>query len=104
MGPVGTYVFDEVDTGVGGKVADAIGRKLLEVGAHHQVLCITHSPQIAALGQTHLQVRKQVEEGRTHSRLVNIAQDERIEELARMLGGRTITPAAREAARALISA
>ena len=103
LGPVGTYVFDEVDTGVGGGVADAIGRKLLEVAGHHQVLCITHSPQIAALGRHHFRVQKRVEHGRTHSGLVPLHEGARVEELARMLGGRQITDAARDAARALLT-
>ncbi|MBX2796261.1 MAG: DNA repair protein RecN [Myxococcales bacterium] len=104
LGPVGTYVFDEVDSGVGGAVADAVGHKLQEVSQHHQVFCITHQPQIAALGTTHLRVEKQVEDGRTHSRLTRLTGERRIEELARMLGGRTITDAARHAARALVTA
>ena len=101
-GPVGTYVFDEVDTGVGGAVSESIGRKLLEVAQHHQVLCITHAPQIAALAHTHLRAEKLVREGRTHSQLVPLASDRRVEEVARMLGGRTVTDAARHAARALM--
>ncbi len=104
QGPVGTYVFDEVDTGVGGAVAEAIGHKLREVAAHHQVLCITHLPQIAALGDTHYRVQKRVADGRTHSELVPIGGPQRVEELARMLGGRTVSDAAREAARALLDA
>lgn len=104
QGPVGTYVFDEVDTGVGGAVAEAIGHKLKEVSTHHQVLCITHLPQIAALGDTHYRVQKRIEEGRTHSELVPIRGTARVEELARMLGGRTVSDAAREAAKALIDA
>jgi DNA repair protein RecN (Recombination protein N) len=96
-------VFDEVDSGVGGAVADAIGRKLAEVARHHQVLCITHLPQIAAYGDAHLVVRKDVEDGRTASRVRRLDGDERVEELARMLGGRKVTAAARDAARALLS-
>lgn len=102
LGPVGTYIFDEVDAGVGGAVAESIGLKLAEVAAHHQVLCITHLPQIAALGAQHLRVTKQVSGGRTRSALVPLTADDRVEELARMLGGRTVTAAAREAARALL--
>lgn len=102
LGPVGTYVFDEVDSGVGGAVAEAIGLKLREVARHHQVLCITHQPQIAALGDAHLRVEKRVRAGRTHSKMVPITDEARIEELARMLGGRTVSNAARDAARALL--
>ncbi|MEN0062612.1 MAG: DNA repair protein RecN [Myxococcota bacterium] len=104
QGPVGTYVFDEVDSGVGGGVAEAIGHKLRQVAEHHQVLCITHLPQIAALGDTHYRVQKRIEDGRTHSELVPIRGAARVEELARMLGGRTVSDAAREAARALLNA
>jgi DNA repair protein RecN (Recombination protein N) len=104
IGPVGTYVFDEVDTGVGGAVADAIGRKLAAVAEHHQVLCITHQPQIAAFGGSHLVVYKEVMEGRTASRLRRLSAQERVEELARMLGGRSVSDAARGAAEALLGA
>lgn len=103
LGPVGTYLFDEVDTGVGGAVADAIGRKLAEVARHHQVVCITHLPQIAAFGRSHVVVAKQVEQGRTASRAERLSPAARVEELARMLGGRDVTEEARSAARALLA-
>lgn len=103
-GPVGLYVFDEVDTGVGGAIADAIGRKIREVSGHHQVLCITHQPQIAAFGDAHLHVRKEVVDGRTRS-LVDVLRDGvRTEELARMLGGATVTAATLQAAADLLQA
>ncbi len=102
-GPVGLYVFDEVDTGVGGAIAEAIGRKIREVAGHHQVLCITHQPQIAAFGDTHLHVHKDVDaDGRTRSRVERLDADSRREELARMLSGATLTDAARDAASALL--
>ncbi|MEZ4236766.1 MAG: hypothetical protein R3F59_11545 [Myxococcota bacterium] len=85
-------------------MADAIGRKLVEVARHHQVLCITHQPQIAAFADQHLVVAKLVAEGRTSSRLRRLGADDRVEELARMLGGRKITDAARGAAASLIRA
>ncbi|MFK7929688.1 MAG: DNA repair protein RecN [Myxococcota bacterium] len=103
-GPVALYVFDEVDTGVGGAVAEAIGRKIREVAAHHQVLCITHQPQIAAFGDTHLYVSKDVQkDGRTRSRIDALNDADRQEELARMLSGATLTDAARDAAAALLT-
>jgi DNA repair protein RecN (Recombination protein N) len=102
LGPVGTYVFDEVDTGVGGAVADTIGRKLAEVGRHHQVLCITHHPQIAAWGTHHFHVQKEVQGGRTLSAIRPLAGRERIEELARMMGGATVTASTRKAASELL--
>lgn len=102
LGPVGTYVFDEVDTGVGGAVAEAIGRKLHEVARHHQVLCITHQAVIAAWADRHLQVHKAVSGGRTRTAVRVLDPDERREELARMLGGREITAGVRQAAADLL--
>jgi len=103
LGPSGLYVFDEVDTGVGGAVAEAIGRKIREVGTHHQVLCITHQPQIAAFGHRHLHVHKEVVDGRTLSRVRALSDRDRVEELARMLGGAVLTPATRDAAADLLA-
>ena len=100
----GTYVFDEVDTGVGGAVAQTIGRKLADVARHQQVVCITHLPQVAAFGDRHLHVRKEVRDGRTRTRVERLEGATRIEELARMLGGATVTDAARAAAADLVRA
>lgn len=84
---VATYVFDEVDAGVGGRVAEAIGRRL-QVAAHgHQVLCVTHLPQIAAFASSHLRVDKSTRAGRTTTRVTALSETERAAELARMLGG-----------------
>ncbi len=103
LGPVGLYVFDEVDTGVGGAVAEVIGRKLWQVAQPGQALCITHLPQVAAWGDRHLRVEKQVREGRTHSGVVRLPDGEaRVEELARMLGGVVVTAGARQAAADLL--
>lgn len=101
VGPVGTYVFDEVDSGVGGAVAEAIGRKLYEVSRHHQVLCITHLPQIAAWADQHLHVRKEAVGDRTYSSVRALDETATVEELARMLGGLRVSDAARAAAREL---
>lgn len=103
IGPVGMYVFDEVDTGVGGAVAEGIGRKLRDVAAFHQVVCITHLPQIAAWGSHHFHVRKEVAEGRTRSSVRELSPEARVEELARMLGGVRVGEAARAAARELLA-
>lgn len=96
------YVFDEVDTGVGGAVAEAIGEKLFEISRHHQVICITHQPQIAAWADQHWCVQKHVQGERTHTRVVPLDGDGRRAELARMLGGREVSEAAHDAADALL--
>ncbi len=84
---VETVIFDEVDAGIGGEAAEAVARKIQELSAHHQVFCITHLPQIAARGTLHFQVSKEVVDGRTVSRVVPLARQERVLELARMLAG-----------------
>lgn len=99
---VATYVFDEVDAGVGGAVAEAIGQRLRRAASNHQVLCITHLPQIAAFADAHFRVHKQVLDGRTVTRVERLDDAARVEELARMLGGKRVTDSAREHARALI--
>lgn len=95
-------IFDEIDRGVGGATADAVGRRLAKLADGAQVLVVTHSPQVAALGNHHFRVAKSVTKGMTTSRVVALSADERVEELARMLAGEEITPAAKEAARALL--
>lgn len=98
LGPAGMYVFDEVDSGVGGAVAEVIGRKIHEVSEHRQVLCITHLAQIAVFAQTHLKVQKTSVNERTVSTVTRLNQDEQEEEIARMLGGLKITAKTRAAA------
>jgi DNA repair protein RecN (Recombination protein N) len=102
LGPGGLYVFDEVDSGVGGAVAEVIGQKIREVSKHHQVLCITHLPQIAVYADTHYRVQKRVDKGRTHSEIVRLSKEDQLEEVARMLGGIEITRETRAAAREMI--
>ena len=97
-----TMIFDEIDRGVGGATADAVGRRLKSLSDRAQVLVVTHSPQVAAKGAHHWQVSKRVENGATLSSVVTLSEDERVEEIARMLAGDTVTQAAREAARALL--
>ncbi len=97
-----TLVFDEVDAGIGGRVAEVVGRKLKSISARRQVLCVTHLPQIAGFADQHLAVRKRVERGRTVTFVEALSEDGRIEELARMLGGETITGVAREHAREML--
>jgi DNA repair protein RecN (Recombination protein N) len=81
---VPTLIFDEVDSGIGGAVAEVVGNLLRELGERHQVLCVTHLPQVAARGQHHFQVIKQQTEGATESSITKLDEHSRIEEVARM--------------------
>ena len=98
-----TLIFDEIDRGVGGATADAVGRRLAHLSQDAQVLVVTHSPQVAALGAHHWRVEKRVENDITLSTVVALTREARVEEIARMLAGDTITQAARDAARALLA-
>jgi DNA repair protein RecN (Recombination protein N) len=98
-----TLVFDEVDAGIGGRVAEVVGRKLRAVAAHQQVVCVTHLPQIAALADHHLVVRKRVEGGRTITAVETLSSSDRVEEIARMLGGEVVTDTARRHAREMLN-
>ena len=97
-----TMIFDEIDRGVGGATADAVGRRLAELAEGGQILVVTHSPQVAALGGHHWRVEKVQEANETRSTVVALDSNERVDEIARMLSGDTVTDAARQAARALI--
>jgi DNA repair protein RecN (Recombination protein N) len=97
-------VFDEVDAGVGGAIAEVIGRAIAEIARHRQVLCITHLPQIAALADAHYVVGKSETKGRTNSSVRKLREDERVEELARMIGGVKVGDAARRAAEEMLAA
>jgi DNA repair protein RecN (Recombination protein N) len=97
-----TLVFDEVDAGVGGAVAEVVGRKLRTLSKRHQVLCVTHLPQVASQADQHFSVRKHVEKGRTITEAVALSEDERIDEVARMLAGEAVTETARRHARELV--
>ncbi|MBS3982148.1 MAG: DNA repair protein RecN [Rhodobacteraceae bacterium] len=97
-----TLIFDEIDRGVGGATADAVGRRLKALAEGAQVLVVTHSPQVAAFGARHWRVEKRVAKGQTLSTVTGLGADERVEEIARMLAGDTVTEAARAAARALL--
>ncbi|NVN98457.1 MAG: DNA repair protein RecN [Geobacteraceae bacterium] len=101
---VPTLVFDEVDTGIGGATSAMVGKKLKAVAARQQVLCITHLPQVAVYADSHYQVAKRVEEGRTHTSLALLSPEERVDEVARMLGGLTVTDKSREHAAEMIGA
>lgn len=101
---VPTMVFDEVDSGIGGAVAEIVGQKLRALGASRQVLCVTHLPQVAAQGHAHYRVSKADRDGLTHSAVERLDQKQRQEELARMLGGIEVSKEARAAARRLLGA
>jgi DNA repair protein RecN (Recombination protein N) len=88
---VGTMIFDEVDTGIGGSAAGKVGKKLLEVSRSRQVLCVTHSAQIAAMAGTHFRIEKSVSGGRTFTEVRPLSMDERCEEVARMISGTDVT-------------
>jgi DNA repair protein RecN (Recombination protein N) len=100
--PVPTLIFDEVDSGIGGATAAAVGERLARVADRVQVLVVTHSPQVAARGARHFRVAKQVKGQRAETRVEILDQAERYEELARMLAGEKVTEAARAAARSLL--
>ncbi len=98
-----TAVFDEIDVGIGGRVAEAVGRKLKDLAATQQVLCVTHQPQIASLADLHFMVEKETSGSRTLIKARELSAAEKIEEIARMLAGEHITDAARENARAMLA-
>jgi DNA repair protein RecN (Recombination protein N) len=99
---VPVLIFDEVDAGVGGAVAEVMGTRLRDLGRHHQVLCVTHLPQVASQAQAHYLVEKEIRQGRTVTQVRLLKPKEREEEVARMLAGVTVTESARAAAAEMI--
>ncbi len=97
-----TLIFDEVDTGIGGGVAETVGRQLRTLGTSHQVMCVTHLPQVAAQGHQHLQVSKNIEGKTTRTQIELLSNAQRQEEIARMMGGMEITPQSRAHAKEMI--
>jgi DNA repair protein RecN (Recombination protein N) len=97
-----TLIFDEIDAGIGGKTAEFIARKLGQLAARHQVLCITHLPQIAATAAHHFNVSKRVEKERTYTGVRRLDREERVEEIARLIAGSRLTEASRETAREML--
>jgi len=97
-----TLIFDEVDAGIGGAVAETVGKLLRQLGESHQILCVTHLPQVAAQGNHHLKVSKSQAGDKTLSQVLPLGRSERVEEVARMLGGATITDTTRRHARELL--
>jgi DNA repair protein RecN (Recombination protein N) len=87
QGSVETLIFDEVDSGIGGSLGEAVGKKLKKLSQFHQILCITHLPQIAAFAETHYQVAKKTVQKRTLTEIHPLEGEARVRELARMLGG-----------------
>jgi len=101
-GSVETLVFDEVDAGIGGSVAEAVGKKLSKLARYHQIICITHLPQIAKFGDNHFRITKKVSHGRTITSINPLNEKDRIKEIARMLGGMEITKTTLEYAREML--
>jgi DNA repair protein RecN (Recombination protein N) len=101
-GDIPTLLFDEVDAGIGGGVAEIVGKKLKQVASAHQVICVTHLPQIAALADSHHVVRKEVSKGMTVTTVKKLKEPERVEEVARMLGGLKITDKTRRHAEEMV--
>ena len=102
MDPTPTMVFDEVDSGIGGAIAEVVGQKLRTLGLQCQVLCVTHLAQVASLGHQHLLVRKQSAEQHTESQVQVLGNKDRIEEIARMMGGVAVSVQSRAHAEAML--
>lgn len=97
-----TLIFDEIDTGISGQTAGKVGEKLLYLSRHHQIICITHLPQIAAMADVHFRIQKEVEGSSTISGIEKLTKDEQVEEVARLVGGIMVTDTARANAKELI--
>jgi DNA repair protein RecN (Recombination protein N) len=93
-----TIIFDEIDSGIGGSVANAVGTRLAKLGETYQTMVVTHSPQVTSKGHYHYLVQKSSNNNQTLTSIIELNEDERLEEIARMLSGNTVTNEAREAA------
>jgi DNA repair protein RecN (Recombination protein N) len=100
-GDVGTLIFDEIDAGISGKTAFKVSKKLGQLAGDHQIICITHLPQIASMADTHFMIEKGILDGRTVTGIHPLDEEESIGELARLLGGDEITESAMENARGM---
>jgi DNA repair protein RecN (Recombination protein N) len=100
--PVPTLVFDEIDTGVGGRLGASLGRKLAEVAKHHQVICVTHLPQMASFASHQWIIRKKTDRGRTRTTITPLADEERVDELAAMLRGDSAAEGTRQEALSML--
>lgn len=98
-----SLIFDEVDVGIGGQTADTVGRMLVDIAEHAQVICVTHQPQVAARGHQHLHAEKQTQKDSTETQMSLLTPEQRIEEIARMVGGKTITDSTIEHAKELLT-
>jgi DNA repair protein RecN (Recombination protein N) len=103
IGRIPTLIFDEVDVGIGGRVAEIVGQQLRDLGQARQVLCITHQAQVAAKGNQHLQVAKESADGETVSRIKPLSEIDRVEEIARMIGGIEISQQTRDHAEDMLA-
>ena len=99
-----TLIFDEIDAGISGITASIVGRKLMQIAESHQVICITHLPQIAAFGHHNYKIAKESDESSTYTTVLHLRQDEKIHEIARLLGGINITETTLQSAKELIEA
>jgi DNA repair protein RecN (Recombination protein N) len=100
---VPTMIFDEVDAGIGGSVAEIVGKLLNTLATHSQILCVTHLPQVASYGHQHFQVIKNTKEGETYTEVFNLDEKERINEIARMLAGMEVTSESRANAERMLA-
>lgn len=96
-------IFDEIDAGVSGKIASAVGKSIEKLGKSHQIICITHLPQIASFGKSHYRVEKYENDGRTFTRVIQLSNNERIQEIASLMGGKRVSPEILESAAQLLS-
>jgi DNA repair protein RecN (Recombination protein N) len=101
-GQIPVLIFDEIDGGISGRIAQAVGRKLKELAEHHQVICITHLPQIASMGDNHWYVEKAQGAGRTYTSIRKLTAEQRTEEIAKLLAGEKVSQSHLEGARQLI--
>ena len=98
-----TLIFDEIDAGISGITASIVGRKLKEIASQHQIICITHLPQIAACGMSNYRIYKETDDEKTYTNIQKLSEEGRIEEIARLLGGATVTETTLASARELIA-
>ena len=98
-----TLIFDEIDSGIGGKTADCVADKLKQLAAKHQVICITHLPQIAAAAVHHFRIEKSFDKSRTYTKIMKLDRENRVEEIARLISGTHVTEAALQTAREMLA-